>query len=334
MNKSRYLLVLLVMVMPHVASAIPAYPWPQTALQPDGTEITYRLQGDEYSSQMVSSDGYLLTRKADGTICYADRLHDGSLKPVRIAHDLRSADENDFLATRQRAARLDRKYRPVYSREKSVSREGFRGLVILVNYTNQKIAVPNADEFYGEMINSRNYNGYIGQDGEKVELTGSVRDYFHDNSGGLFNPEFDVVGPVELNVPSTFPMQMQNAPQLISLALTAADPLVDFSRYDSDGDGQIELIWSISYSRAKARIIPEVPRYGHTSLRYPVFSSMVSAHGHTHARPSLAVLRARCRLTASGPFAMSSAMCLEWWMNMIQTIREQEVRLTIPTPGR
>lgn len=245
MNKSRYLLVLLVMVMPHVASAIPAYPWPQTALQPDGTEITYRLQGDEYASQMVSSDGYLLTRKADGTICYADRLHDGSLKSVRIAHDLRSADENDFLATRQRAARLDRKYRPVYSREKSVSREGFRGLVILVNYTNQKIAVPNADEFYGEMINSRNYNGYIGQDGEKVELTGSVRDYFHDNSGGLFNPEFDVVGPVELNVPSTFPMQMQNAPQLISLALTAADPLVDFSRYDSDGDGQIDMVYFI-----------------------------------------------------------------------------------------
>lgn len=243
--KLRYLLILFALAVPHLAYAVPAYPWPQTVVQPDGTEITYRLQGDEYGSQMISTDGYLLTTAADGTICYADKLKDGSLKAVRAAHDIRSADERSFLMDRQHASTLVRKPLREHRRERSVSRDGFRGLVILVNYTNQKISVPNADVFYSEMINSSDYKGYVGQNGENVEFTGSVRDYFYDNSGGLFNPEFDIVGPVELNVPSTFPMQMQNAPQLISLALTAADPLVDFSKYDSDGDGRIDMVYFI-----------------------------------------------------------------------------------------
>lgn len=245
MIKTKYLLAPLVASAPLLASAVPAYPWPQTAVQPDGTEITYRLQGDENASQMVSADGYLLTRLSDGTICYADRLADGTLKALRPAHDLRSAEEKAFLSGRRRAEALAKKPRPAYKKEKSVGHDGFRGLVILVNYTNQKISVPNADVFYREMINSLGYKGYVGQDGETVEMTGSVRDYFHDNSGGLFSPEFDVVGPVELNVPSTFPMQMQNAPQLISLALSAADQSVDFSKYDSDGDGLIDMVYFI-----------------------------------------------------------------------------------------
>ena len=245
MMKLRYPLAVLAMTAALQASAVPAYPWPQTAVQPDGTEITYRLQGDEYESQMVSADGFLLTRLSDGTICYADRLSDGSLKAIMPAHDNRSETEKSFLVGRRKAENLKRQPLATCRNSRKVNYGGFRGLVILVNYSNQKISVPNADVFYSEMINSRNYTGYEGQDGKHVSFTGSVRDYFYDNSGGLFNPEFDVVGPVELSVPSTFPMQMQNAPQLMSLALTAADPLVDFSKYDSDGDGLIDMVYFI-----------------------------------------------------------------------------------------
>ncbi|MGN0237852.1 MAG: M6 family metalloprotease domain-containing protein, partial [Lepagella sp.] len=227
------------------AMAVPAFPGPQTAIQPDGSKITYILQGDEFASQMISTDGYLLTRLDDGSICYADRAADGTLHPSIQAHDVRSAAELNFLSNRAKATSLKAPTRPVYTPEKAVVSDNFRGLVILVNYTNQKLCVPNADLFYDQMINTRDFTGYDGQDGNFVEVTGSVRDYFRDNSGGNFDPEFDVVGPVELAVPSSFPMQMQNATQLIILAMNAADPLVDYSNYDSDGDGKIDMVYFI-----------------------------------------------------------------------------------------
>ncbi|MGM9861121.1 MAG: M6 family metalloprotease domain-containing protein [Muribaculaceae bacterium] len=224
---------------------VPAYPWPQTVVQPDGSEITYILQGDEYSSRMTSTDGYLLMRDGDGAIRYADRLSDGTLQPSVLAHDMRDAAEVKYLKTRSKENMALRRDVVSYAPMRAAGHEGFRGLVILANYTNQKLAMPGAQDFYSRMINDENYTGYVGQDGNYVGLTGSVRDYFRDNSGGVFAPEFDVVGPVELNVPSTFAMQMQNATQLISLVVAAADPLVDFSQYDSDGDGRIDMFYVI-----------------------------------------------------------------------------------------
>lgn len=169
MIKTRHLIVSLLMMAPAAVSAVPAYPWPQRVSQPDGTVITYRLQGDERASQMVSLDGYLLTRRTDGTICYADRLADGSLKAIMPAHDVRSPAETAFLSKRRSADALPERQLPVYERERAISHEGFRGLVILVNYTNSKLSVPNADVFYREMINSRNYTGYVSQENKKLK---------------------------------------------------------------------------------------------------------------------------------------------------------------------
>ena len=44
-----------------------------------------------------------------------------------------------------------------------------------------------------DMLNQENYTGF-----DYENYTGSVRDYFSDNSGGRFKPEFDVVGPYRL----------------------------------------------------------------------------------------------------------------------------------------
>ena len=52
------------------ARAIPAYPGWLTHVQPDGSVITYRLQGDEHCHAMVSTDGRLLKLGADGWLTY------------------------------------------------------------------------------------------------------------------------------------------------------------------------------------------------------------------------------------------------------------------------
>lgn len=35
------------------------------------------------------------------------------------------------------------------------------------------------------------------------DFTGSVRDYFYDTSRGIFEPQFDIVGPVTLDYKQT-----------------------------------------------------------------------------------------------------------------------------------
>lgn len=225
--------------------AVPAYPWPQTAKQPDGSEITYILRGDERGSMMLTTDGYLLTRDAAGVICYAQQGSDGSLKLLMPAHDRRSASEKNLLKAMGRAQATAPAPRQQYVPQKAVSSKDFRGLVILVNYSDRKLISYDTRNFYNEMINADDYRGYKDNDGNTVEITGSVRDYFRDNSGGQFVPEFDVYGPVELEVPFYFPMQMQNAEMLMSLSLKAADAEVDFSKYDSDGDGRVDMVYFI-----------------------------------------------------------------------------------------
>ena len=51
------------------------------------------------------------------------------------------------------------------------------------------------------MINDKNFTGFMntGVIPSKIEYTGSVRDYFYDNSFGKFDPQFDVVGPVKVD---------------------------------------------------------------------------------------------------------------------------------------
>ena len=67
--------------------------------QPDGTEITVRLYGDESGHYYLSDDGYPLRRDDDGFFYYRTGFS-GSTASVR-AHDksARTPDEQAFLAT-------------------------------------------------------------------------------------------------------------------------------------------------------------------------------------------------------------------------------------------
>ena len=63
--------------------------------------------------------------------------------------------------------------------------------VILVQYQNVKFKSADPVAQYTDYLNKEGYNGY--------HNIGSVRDYFIQNSNGLFRPTFDVYGPVTLS---------------------------------------------------------------------------------------------------------------------------------------
>jgi M6 family metalloprotease-like protein len=104
------------------------------------------------------------------------------------------------------------------------SGEPYKSLVILVNFQDVKFVTPNPTETFYNLLNQEGYS-YNGS-------TGSAADYYHYNSNGRFDPEFDVVGPVtvseRLSTYSADPWQM------IEEAVRLADAEVDFSAY-ADG---------------------------------------------------------------------------------------------------
>ena len=244
---------------PLSSPAIPAYPYPVEVMQPDGSVLIIMGHGDEFSNWLTTSDGYTVVRDNGGAYVYARQAPDSTLEPSGIratSARMRTApDELRFLASTPkglRPARSADKNGMMLSAPQKIAQpkwdyDKFRGLVILVNYTDVKFHHSTPQQFWDEIINKEGYDGYMtsGLLAEKIEYTGSVHDYFKDNSMGRFAPEFDVVGPVEVGYASTYVNQSSAAQTLMRAACEAADPIVDFSKYDANEDGVVDMVYFI-----------------------------------------------------------------------------------------
>ena len=246
--------------------------------QPDGTTLCIRLQGDEYRHWNTTADGFSIVKNANGFYVYAQAGQQGQLEPTAlVAHDgdARSPQEQLFL---EQTGRLVPKVSPAMQQvmaqnEKAQARarqakaahydyENFKGLVILVEYNDRSFRYANYSEIMEGMINSDGYTGtsqtnftlpsWLG--GGQVSCTGSMRDYFRDNSDSIFIPTFDIVGPVQINrsqyysgenTPSDpFGKTSRSVQQMVD-ACAAADSLVNFKDYDLDNDGKVDMIYFV-----------------------------------------------------------------------------------------
>lgn len=108
-----------------------------------------------------------------------------------------------------------------------------RILVIMANFTDYKILSTKAE--VDSMFNGLNWT--------KDGATGSVRQYFHDQSMGAYNPQFDIVGPVELSKGYADYGKPKTAVNMVKEACQLADDQVDYSPYDSDNDGKVDLVF-------------------------------------------------------------------------------------------
>ena len=119
-----------------------------------------------------------------------------------------------------------------------------RILTLLIEFQDLTFSSPDPVSRFGYMLNKVGY----AEDGGR----GSVRDYFRDNSQGTFDPIFDVEGPVRLANPVGFYGRdlveggVRQGDRGVELALVEAcgllDASLDFSHYDSNGDGLIDAI--------------------------------------------------------------------------------------------
>lgn len=262
MKKLSFLLMALITAI--MASAEPANPTPINVTQPDGSTLQLKLVGDEFYHFNTTIDGYTIVN-VNGSWQYAVKKDDQLLASGVMAHDpaARDAQEMQLVSSlgkhlvdkaastqaRENRATRDKKNRD--NREPVVDYSLFRGLIILINFNDKQFQMADPNDFYYQLCNTENYTGFY-HNGRFQRCTGSVRDYYYDNSMGQFDPEFDIVGPVNLDY-SCYEGN-DKAREIFKAALDAVDDQVDFTQYDADNDGEIDMVffmvagYSSSYS--------------------------------------------------------------------------------------
>ncbi len=110
--------------------------------------------------------------------------------------------------------------------------------VIMVNYPDMTYRVSRAN--VDSMFNGEHFTLY--------DATGSVRRYFYDQSAGQYNPQFDIYGPVSVSHNYNYYGKGNGSSRAAELVLEACalmDDSLDFSLYDTDADGNVDLVYAL-----------------------------------------------------------------------------------------
>jgi M6 family metalloprotease-like protein len=210
-----------------VANAVPAYPRFINYTQPDGSVIKIRLHGDEFCHWVTDANGQVVEKDADG---YYRPASEAQLSTRRAAAAMRRSQVNA-------------------ARSRNLAKSGIANgqkhfLVILVQFKD--VTFSNASTALQDFSDMLNQTGYSNNGG-----TGSARDFYYENSHGVFEPIFDVYGPVTLDNNRAYyggndsSGNDKKAEYAVKEGCQKVDSQfnVDFSQFDNDGDGAVDLVF-------------------------------------------------------------------------------------------
>lgn len=202
----------------------------------NGTELKASLQGDEFLHYYLAEDGKCYKQNADGLYELMD------VPAARENARMKRAQINKNMGVkRQRMMKADEK-KGYFGQKK--------GLIMLVQFPDRSFQSAHDKNFYENFANKENYT-----DGS---FKGSVRDYYHAQSGGQFELTFDVIGPLTAPKESTY--YGENYPgggsdkhvgELVAWALEQCKGKVDFTQYDWDKDGYVDQVFLLYAGRGE-----------------------------------------------------------------------------------
>lgn len=230
--------------------------------QPDGTIITVRLLGDEHLSWYQAEDGVLLVRGEDGAFYIAQTdfygsmtstgilAHDAALRSYEEASAIEKQDRDSFFSANlislqsKQAAETFLTSIPGYPSKNSYCPHSgtIRVPIILMNYTNLNIS--QSQEVIEEYFNGTATTPYSAA--TKWQGYSSVTQYFKDASFGKLNLVFDIYGPYTADNNHDYYGKANGDSRSLTLykeAVQKADGDIDFSQYDSDGNGKVDMVY-------------------------------------------------------------------------------------------
>ena len=238
------------------AMAVPAKPVPFTHVQSDGSTVTLVMQGGEFHRSMMTLDGLTVGRNSNGDYCYQAN---GSLSNM-LAHDKgsRGIEEQAFVIAYRDQMTLDAGISRSPRREESNDNPQVPTIgspripIILANYTDVHFIDDNPVATFENQFNQMEF---------------SCLHYFMDQSRGQFTPQFDILGPVQLPKDRAFygsnvyRYGTELDTQLGTMIYDActALPEVDYSVYDNDGDGYVDVVVVLYAGVGEASAYSTVP---------------------------------------------------------------------------
>ena len=224
--KKILIIVALLLVANLQLGAIPAYRGLVPYTLPDGSVIQIRMHGDEFFNWVTDASGRVIELGEDG---YYYPVSQYTLQSRRRIGAQRRAAVNAA-----RAARAQSGEAPI-----AIGQKHF--LVILVEFKDIHFTYSASD--FSNLLNQNGYNVNGG--------TGSARDFYYENSGGLFEPIFDVYGPVRLNYNRSHYGADQNGirgndacpEDAVKEGCKGLDEEIDFTKFDNDGNGDVDLVF-------------------------------------------------------------------------------------------
>ena len=231
---------------------------PMLVFQPDGMTVTIQLLGDENFSWYQTTDGVLLVRNESEY--YIAKVVKGDLVTTGIlAHDEcdRTKAEKAAIAAQDKAAFQAQADNSVRTRRNAVALLDKKNFsphmgeihipIILMNYTDKQFVLGNGDkeklyEIFEEYFNGTTKTPYTSE--TRFMGYSSVRQYFVDASYGKFTPVFDLYGPYTTSREHDYYGKASGRTSyLLKEAIQLADPDIDFSKYDSNNDGNADLVY-------------------------------------------------------------------------------------------
>ena len=236
--------------------AVPARGVPFTHVQSDGTTVTLVMRGGEFNHSLMTMDGLTVAQDGNGDYCY---IAGGTLSDV-VAHDQdqRGIEEQAFVVAYRNQMTLEARGRrmPRRSGENDNPQVPTTGSpripIILVNYSDVRFVHENPVATFQNQFN---------------EMDKSCLHYFQSQSRGQFSPQFDILGPVDLPNNRAYygtnkyiygtEVDAQLGTMIYDACTAVQD--VDFSHYDNDGDGVVDVVVVLYAGVGEAQAYRTVP---------------------------------------------------------------------------
>ena len=202
----------------------------------DGTEVKAQLVGDEFLHYYVSEDG-------------TKYVQDESTGLYRKMTDEVTAQRRAAVRRAQAQGRQKRMLRKAQA--SNVFQGTKKGLIILVQFTDSKFKSGHDLALYKRIANEVNYSDN--------NFRGSIKDYFKAQSHGQFELDFDVAGICQLQHPYAYygknnsqKEDVKPGEMVAEACLWAHEQGIDFSKYDWDGDGEVDQVFVLYAGHGEA----------------------------------------------------------------------------------